>query len=166
MTEQHPADESTPPSGDPMADEPLPEAGADGSANAKGREWLSQLEAMINDIATQAAPVARQVAAKAAELTAVAAVKAGPFAQKAAEVTTDAGQKLAERAQSLAAELRGEGSTAEEILETDADAATDVTGPPEASFEDAVDSTSDAVAGATFEDAATSEDDTARGSAV
>jgi methionine synthase I (cobalamin-dependent) len=161
MTEQHQADEPTP-GGDPMADEPLPDAGADGSANAKGREWLSQLEAMIQDIATQAAPVARQVAAKAAELTAVAAVKAGPFAQKAAEVTTDAGQKLADRAQSLAAELRGEGTgtTADEVLETDAD----VAAAPEATFEDAVDSTSDAVPEATFEDATSSEDERGSGS--
>ena len=124
MTEQHPADEPTQPDAEPMADEPLPDAGAgtDGAASAKGREWLSQLEAMIDDIATQAAPVARQVAAKAAELTAVAAVKAGPFVEKAAEVTTDAGQKLAERAQSLAAELRGAdaGAAPEEVLETDA----------------------------------------------
>ena len=55
--------------------------GAD-DASAQGREWLAQLETMINDIATQAAPVARQVGAKAAELAAVAAIKAGPIAQR------------------------------------------------------------------------------------
>lgn len=93
---------TTPPGGDQTGGEPVGEEAA-----AKGREWLAQLESMIQDVATQAAPVARQVAAKAAELTAVAAVKAGPIAQRAAEVTTDAGQKLAERAQSLASELRG-----------------------------------------------------------
>jgi len=101
MTDQNPND-STPPSGDPFA----AETNGSGAASAKSSEWLSQLQTMINDITTQAAPVARQVAAKAAELTAVAAVKAGPLAQRAAEATTDAGQKLAERAQSLAAELR------------------------------------------------------------
>jgi len=149
MTEHQPADEPTPPGGDPMADEPLPDAGADTDASgaAKGREWLSQLEAMIQDIATQAAPVARQVAAKAAELTAVAAVKAGPFAQRAAEVTTDAGQKLAERAQSLAAELRAEpgGTPAGATLETDADAAA----APEAPAEDATSGSDETDGGAT-----------------
>src|SRR5688572_5435517 len=98
MTDQNPYGST--PGEDPST------ADADSTASAKSNEWLSQLQTMINDITTQAAPVARQVAAKAAELTAVAAVKAGPFAQRAAEVTTDAGQKLAERAQSLAAELR------------------------------------------------------------
>jgi hypothetical protein len=91
-------------------------------------------------------------------------VKAGPLVQRAAEVTTDAGQKLAERAQSLAAELRAEpaGAPAEEVLQTEADAPV----APEASFENAVDSTSDAVAEATFEDATSGEDETAGGSAV
>lgn len=101
------------PGGGSLADEPIPdaagEAGTDGpGTSARAREWLSQLEAMIQDIATQAAPVARQVGAKAAELAAIAAVKAGPLAHKAANVTTDVGQRFAERAQSVAAELRGE----------------------------------------------------------
>ena len=60
---------------------------------------------MIQDIATQAAPVAKQVGAKAAELAAIAATKAGPFAQKAADVTTEYGQKFADRATAVAAEL-------------------------------------------------------------
>ncbi len=111
---------TTPPVDEPaahgFADEPIPDtagdAGSDGAAaGARAREWLAQLESMIQDIATQAAPVARQVGAKAAELAAVAAVKAGPLAQKAAEVTTDVGQRFAERAQSVAAELRGEAGT-------------------------------------------------------
>lgn len=116
MTEQQDFDK-TPPVDESathgFADEPIPDAagdaGSDGAAgSARAREWLSQLESMIQDIATQAAPVARQVGAKAAELAAVAAVKAGPLAQKAAEVTTDVGQRFAERAQSVAAELRGD----------------------------------------------------------
>jgi len=132
MTEQNPYDTTT--GGQPLADEPLPEGGTGssgsfgstgsfgttgdtGATNARAQEWLAQLQAMIQDVATQAAPVARQVAAKAAELTAVAAVKAGPIAQKAAEVTNDAGQKLAERAQTLAQELRGDaaGTTVEDV---------------------------------------------------
>jgi hypothetical protein len=108
MTEQ-PNDPSMP-GDEPPADEPAGPApsGADETTTGTSREWMSQLETMIQDVANQAAPVARQIAAKAAELTAVAAVKAGPLAQRAAVATTDAGQKLAERAQSLAAELRGE----------------------------------------------------------
>ena len=79
----------------------------DEASTVRAREWLSQLETMIQDIATQAAPVARQVGAKAAELAAVAAVKAGPIAHKAADATTDYGQRFAEKAQAVAAELRG-----------------------------------------------------------
>jgi hypothetical protein len=78
-------------------------------------QWLSQLQKMIDDIATQAAPVARQIGAKAAELAAAAAQNAGPALHKAADVTTDVGQKVAERAQKLATDLR---------QQADADAAT------------------------------------------
>ena len=49
-----------------------------GSRGQMARDALSQLQKMIDDIATQAAPVARQIGAKAAELAAVAAEKAGP----------------------------------------------------------------------------------------
>lgn len=73
---------------------------------AQAREWLAQLQSMIENLATQAAPVVREIGAKAAELTAAAGEKAGPVAQKTAEVTGQAGQKLAERARELAAELR------------------------------------------------------------
>ncbi|HEX5827659.1 MAG TPA: hypothetical protein VFY23_09075 [Candidatus Limnocylindrales bacterium] len=171
MTDQDP-NQTTPPGGAPYADEPIPEAdpatggqGAGETASAKGREWLAQLETMINDIATQAAPVARQVAAKAAELTAVAAVKAGPLAQKAAEVTTDAGQKLAERAQTLAAELRGEqpGTPAEDVPWADtasAPAGDPGSDAPEATFEDATDSTSDTAGTASFESGASDDEQT------
>ena len=163
MTEQNPND-AAPTGGDPFGDPSYrddasgaPNGG--GAASAKGREWLAQLETMINDIASQAAPVARQVAAKAAELTAVAAVKAGPMAQRAAEATTDAGQKLAERAQNLAAELRGEDTGSHP--ENDAWAAGTGTGAAdadagaEATFEDATDSTTDTGAASSFDDATT-----------
>lgn len=112
MTDQ--PQDSTPPVGEPMADGPLPDAqheGSDAGAGAKAQEWLAQLQAMIQDIATQATPVARQVGAKAAELAALAAVKAGPIAHRAADITTDVGQRFAGRAQSVAAELRAQGNT-------------------------------------------------------
>ncbi len=157
MTDENP-NQANPPGGDPFAHEPHGDAGTNGAdnASAKGREWLAQLETMINDVTTQAAPVARQVAAKAAELTAVAAIKAGPFAQRAANVTTDASQKLAERANNLAAELRGEipGTPAEDVP-----------------WADAADATADASAdapppAATFEDATSSEDQTQTGGTI
>ena len=76
------------------------------SAGTTGREWLAQLQTMIENAATQAAPVMREVAAKAAELAAVAGEKAGPVAARAAELTAEAGHKIAERSRDLATELR------------------------------------------------------------
>jgi hypothetical protein len=67
---------------------------------------LTQLQGMIDSVATQAAPVARQVGIKAAELAAAAADRAGPFAHQAADATADASVKFAERARLWAAELR------------------------------------------------------------
>ena len=104
MTEQFPND--TPP-----ADEPATEAtgGRDRRrAPPSPASGSSQLESMIKGIATQAAPVAKEIGAKAAELAAVAAVKAGPAAHRAAELTTEYGAKFAERAQSVAADLRSQ----------------------------------------------------------
>src|SRR5262245_5967126 len=79
---------------------------AAGDAGVKAREWIAQLQSMIENLATQAAPVVKEIGAKAAELAAVAGDKAGPVAQKAAEYTGQAGQKLAEKSRDLAAELR------------------------------------------------------------
>ena len=90
-----------------------PAAGNDTRATAE--RMLGQLQGMIDSLATQAAPVARQIGAKAAELAAVAADRAGPLAHKAAEVTADASVRLAERSRTWAADLRrneGEGSDA------------------------------------------------------
>src|SRR5262245_5950026 len=80
--------------------------GGSGTAADKGREWLSQLQSMIENAATQATPVLKEVAAKAAELAAVAGEKAGPVAARAAEFTAEAGAKIAERSRGLATELR------------------------------------------------------------
>ena len=93
---------------------------------AKAREWLGQLQTMIENLATQAAPVVKEISAKAAELAAIAGDKAGPAAQKAAEFTGQAGQKLAEKSRDLAAELRrdvattkGEAATGTETSDSD-----------------------------------------------
>jgi hypothetical protein len=88
-----------------------------------GREMLIQLQQMIDTLATQAGPVMREVAAKAAELAAVAGEKAGPLAHKAAGMTEVAGQKLAARSKEMAADLRrpkegAAGEAAEEMADT------------------------------------------------
>lgn len=83
---------------------------AAGPAAGPGRDWLAQLQSMIENVAEQAAPVLREVSAKAAELAALAGEKAGPFAARAAELTAEAGTKLAERSRDLAAELRRDGA--------------------------------------------------------
>ncbi len=70
------------------------------------RDWIAQLQGMIDSVAEHAGPVLREVAAKAAELAAVAAENAGPALQRAAEVTTEVGQKVAARSKEYAAELR------------------------------------------------------------
>ena len=61
---------------------------------------------MIDQAGRQAAPLLRDVAAKAAELAAVAAENAGPVAHKAANVTEHVGDRLAARSKDLAADLR------------------------------------------------------------
>jgi hypothetical protein len=96
-------DENTNPTNENMADADKPRA---------GREMLIQLQQMIDNIATQAGPVMREVAAKAAELAAVAGEKAGPLAHKAAGMTESAGQKIATRSKEMAADLRRPRDTA------------------------------------------------------
>lgn len=90
---------------------------AAGDARAAAERMLGQLQSMIDTVATQAAPVVRQIGAKAAELAAVAADRAGPLAHKAADATADASVKIAERSRTWAADLRSK------VGETDADAA-------------------------------------------
>jgi hypothetical protein len=82
------------------------EEGSDTGRGATGREWVAQLQSMIDNLATNAAPVVREIGAKAAELAALAGEKAGPIAHRAADVTATAGTKMAERGREVAAELR------------------------------------------------------------
>jgi hypothetical protein len=102
--------ETNSPSGDPRkrADESFGWSGegAESGRSAAGREWVSQLQSMIDNLATTAAPVIREIGAKAAELAALAGEKAGPFAHRAADATATAGSKVAERGREVAAELR------------------------------------------------------------
>jgi len=80
--------------------------GSESGRGAAGREWVAQLQSMIDNLATNAAPVVREIGAKAAELAALAGEKAGPFAHRAADATATAGTKVAERGREVAAELR------------------------------------------------------------
>jgi hypothetical protein len=92
---------------------PDEETGAGGGdARAAAERMLGQLQSMIDSVATQAAPVVRQIGAKAAELAAVAADRAGPLAHRAADATADASGRLAERSRTWAADLRNK---AEEV---------------------------------------------------
>lgn len=72
-----------------------------------GREpAIGQLEAIIENLTTYAAPVLREIAARAAELAAKAADAAGPFAQKAAEKTEHMSERLATKGREVASDLR------------------------------------------------------------
>ena len=96
----------------PPADGPPTGPAGEEARSAQAREWLAQLQQMIDRVAAEAGPVARDVAAKAAELAAVAGEKAGPIARRAAEVTGDVGTRVAERSRRFAEDLRhraGEG---------------------------------------------------------
>ena len=98
--------------------------------SSRGREWLSQLQEMIDRVAAEAGPVARDVAAKAAELAAVAGEKAGPFARRAADVTGDVGTMVAERSRRFADEMRHHGAEGGAPPDAPADAAPPEDPPP------------------------------------
>ena len=108
--------------------------------SAAGREMLVQLQQMIDTIATQASPVMRDVAVKAAELAVVAGQKAGPLAYKAAEVTDSLGKRMAARSKDFADEMRRgpeEGGVAVDTeTDTDVAQATGMADAPERSPED------------------------------
>lgn len=89
---------------------PAPGSGPEPETTARHESrqaiWLRQLQAMIDELSTQATPALREVAAKAAELAAKAGEAAGPIAHRAAEVTGEVGQKVAEKGREVAADLR------------------------------------------------------------
>lgn len=130
MTETtHHPDGETPELAVPTADETFTfdaESGSDAAdpgRTATTREWMNQLQSMIDNVATHAAPAMRDIAAKAAELAALAGEKAGPIARRAADVTAEAGTKLAERGRVVAADLRREAAAAREATNGASDAA-------------------------------------------
>ena len=71
-----PADETFGWTADPNA------PSGDAATGNTAERMVAQLQSMIDSIATQAAPVVRQVGIKAAELAAAAADRAGPIAHK------------------------------------------------------------------------------------
>ncbi len=113
-----------------------------GDASAKAKEWISQLQAMIENLATQAAPVVREVGAKAAELAALAGDKAGPAAAKAAELAGRAGVKVAEKSRDFAADLRRDPAT-KTGTETAADVAESISSESVSTDYASTDATSD-----------------------
>jgi hypothetical protein len=76
------------------------------SGEQRFRDWIAQLQTMIDGVTTAAAPHVREIAAKAAELAAKAGDAAGPVAKKAAGVTSDVGQKVAAKSRDFAADMR------------------------------------------------------------
>lgn len=101
-----------------------------GETRATAERMLGQLQSMIDSVATQAAPVVRQIGAKAAELAAVAADRAGPLAHKAAEATEHAGERIAERSRTWAADLRSraDATAGSEDPESDSSSAVAIAG--------------------------------------
>ncbi len=85
---------------------PTAAAPAAGGTDSGQRDMLRQLQQMIDQLAVQAGPPMREIAAKAAELAALAAQRAGPLAVKAAEKTQVYGERFAARSKEVAAELR------------------------------------------------------------
>lgn len=105
-----------PPVAEPTAEKtPSPEEGPVGeawtapngtSSEARFRDWMAQLQTMIDGLTTAAAPHVREIAAKAAELAAKAGEAAGPFAKRAATATEDVGHKVAAKSRDFAADMR------------------------------------------------------------
>ena len=88
-----------------------PTGGAGAPGSRTGQQMVGQLQGMIDEITTQARPVLREIAAKAAELAAIAGEKAGPIAQRAADATQAAGEKVAAKGKEVAADLRRSGES-------------------------------------------------------
>lgn len=80
--------------------------GQGGGPAATAQQFLGQLQSIIDNLATQSAPVVREIGAKAAELAAIAAERAGPLAQRAAEKTQEVGARVAERSRTFAEDMR------------------------------------------------------------
>jgi hypothetical protein len=67
---------------------------------------IRQLDTIIENLASYATPVLREIAARAADLAAKAGEAAGPMAQRAADKTEAAGGRLASKGREVASDLR------------------------------------------------------------
>jgi hypothetical protein len=75
-----------------------------------GETWnepaIRQLDSMIENVASYAKPVLREIAARAAELAAKAGDAAGPMAHKAADKTEEIAGRVSVRGREVASDLR------------------------------------------------------------
>ncbi len=127
LPEDHHRDDAT--TSDPSAwGEPA--ASKPGSTQPAREPAIGQLETIIENLASYATPVLREIAARAAELAAKAGQAAGPLAHKAAEKTEEVGGRLATKGREVASDLRRDASA----IGSDGDEMTtsDVTQTPEA----------------------------------
>lgn len=93
---------------DPNTDSDDLVSGKDPSGTAHSEPAIRQLDSMIENVANYAAPVLREIAARAAELAAKAGQAAGPMAHRAADKTEQVGGRLATKGREVASDLRRE----------------------------------------------------------
>jgi hypothetical protein len=83
-----------------------------GSGRSAAEPAIRQLDSIMENLASYATPVLREIAARAAELAAKAGEAAGPMAHKAAEKTEAVGGRLATKGREVASDLRRETAVA------------------------------------------------------
>jgi hypothetical protein len=83
-----------------------------GSAVSAAEPAIRQLDSIMENLASYATPVLREIAARAAELAAKAGEAAGPMAHKAAAKTEAVGGRLATKGREVASDLRRETAVA------------------------------------------------------
>ena len=127
LPEDQRSDDATTPAASAWAE---PAASKPGSIQPAREPAIGQLETIIENLASYATPVLREIAARAAELAAKAGQAAGPLAHKAAEKTEEVGGRLATKGREVASDLRRDTSA----LESGGDEMTtsEVTQTPEA----------------------------------
>ena len=76
------------------------------SGRSAGEPVIRQLDSIIDNLASYATPVLREIAARAAELAAKAGEAARPMAQKAADKTEEVAGRLATKGREVASDLR------------------------------------------------------------
>jgi hypothetical protein len=111
MTDQYPSEDR--PINEEKSGTPAPtDLVASNGSRSPSSEPVRQLDSIIENLASYATPVLREIAARAAELAAKAGDAAGPMAQKAADKTQEVGGRLATKGREVASDLRRETSVA------------------------------------------------------